>query len=125
MDASPARAYVYHNTVVGGREFLYISPQAIKRATFSPNWYFLNNLSLNNKGFCQAPKKLLPDFTASHNISSGSHRPWPSNNNNKDTGSRYQIKIVTIQVSELKKKQKKTCTMEIIVLSLICEGRTT
>ncbi len=77
MDASPAEAYVYHNTVVGGREFLLPTGFTNKRDFLAPRWHFLNNLSLKNSGFCKAAKTRSLDFTATGNVSSGSTSPWP------------------------------------------------
>ncbi len=94
MDASPAEAYVYHNTVVGGhREFLEVSRDSRRRDFVAPKWHFLNNLTLNDRGFCEPSEKPALDFTTSHNISGGKERPWPEGTPDRDTGSRYGVEI--------------------------------
>ena len=93
MDASPAEAYVYHNTIVrGGTEALYVAKEAQKRDFLAPRWHFVNNLVLSDRGFAEPPGKLPWDFTLSHNVSTGKLRPWPDAPE-KDPGSRYAIAI--------------------------------
>lgn len=69
MDASPAEAYVYHNTILrGGTEAVVFAGEAMRRESLAPRWHFVNNLVLGPHPFFQAPKKRAPDFTASHNV---------------------------------------------------------
>ena len=68
MDASPALGYVYHNTVVGGREYLMAKGYAVKRDFVAPKWHFINNLSTGNSGFPRQKGKEKWDFVSSHNI---------------------------------------------------------
>ncbi|MCB1079945.1 MAG: hypothetical protein KDM64_19150, partial [Verrucomicrobiae bacterium] len=94
MDASPAEAWVYHNTVVrGGSEFLQVSGDSMKKRDFvAPRWHFLNNLTLNERGFCHPDEKGRLDFSASHNVSTGKSCPWPGDDS-RDPGSRYSVEI--------------------------------
>lgn len=69
MDASPAEAYVYHNTILrGGNDAVYAQPQALKRETFAPRWHFVNNLVIGENHFADPPKGKTFDFTATNNV---------------------------------------------------------
>ncbi len=69
MDASPAEAYVYHNTILrGGMEAVHIAKEAMKRDSIAPHWHFVNNLVIGPHPFLEKPGKKAPDFTASHNV---------------------------------------------------------
>jgi hypothetical protein len=94
MDASPAEAYVYHNTIVrGGTEALFVAKDAKKRDFIAPRWHFVNNLVLSERGFCEASAKPAWDFTLAHNVTTGKrNRPWPDDPA-KDRGSRYGVEI--------------------------------
>ena len=93
MDASPAEAYVYHNTIVhGDYPALHVAKDSMKRDFIAPHWHFLNNLVLDNEGFCEPSKTKPLDFTTSHNITTGKIRPWP-NDESKDQGSLYRVTI--------------------------------
>lgn len=93
MDASPAEAYVYHNTIVAGEhEALSVAKDSMKRDSIAPRWHFVNNLVLSDKGFCEPSDKSPLDFTASHNVVTGSIRPWPDDAS-KDKGSVYGVDI--------------------------------
>jgi len=71
MDASPARGYVYHNTIERGRmEALHVARDSRQRDFIAPHWHFVNNLVLNKHGFCEPSGKA--DFTVSHNAASAS-----------------------------------------------------
>lgn len=93
MDASPAEAYVYHNTIVrGDQDALSVSKDSMKRDSIAPKWHFLNNLVLDNEGFCQPSKTKPLDFITSHNVMTGKIRPWPGDES-KDQGSVYGVAI--------------------------------
>jgi hypothetical protein len=69
MDASPAEAYVYHNTIErGGMEAVFVAREAMKRDSIAPHWHFVNNLVIGPHAFLAPPEKKAPDFTASHNV---------------------------------------------------------
>lgn len=95
MDAAPAEGYVYHNTVVGGeRAAVEYSSFKKPRDEATPRWHFVNNLALGQRrGFFALNKGTpKPDFTASHNLSTGGGAPWPDGGSN-DQGSRYGVSI--------------------------------
>lgn len=93
MDASPAEAYVYHNTIVAGEhEALSVAKDSMKRDSIAARWHFVNNLVLSEKGFCEPSGKRPLDFTASHNVVTGTTRPWPDDAS-KDKGSIYGVDI--------------------------------
>lgn len=91
MDAAPAEGYIYHNTIIGSNDpaLVYSSFNA-SRDFATPKWHVLNNLALTKDGFFGKGTKKTPppDFTASHNVSSGEGRPWPEDAS-KDSGSLY------------------------------------
>ncbi|MEQ1860832.1 MAG: right-handed parallel beta-helix repeat-containing protein [Chthoniobacteraceae bacterium] len=69
MDASPAEAYVYHNTIErSGHEALFVAREAMKRDSLAPRWHFVNNLIVSERGFTDPPKGKSFDFTATHNV---------------------------------------------------------
>jgi hypothetical protein len=93
MDPSPAEAYVYHNTIVRGtHDALYVPEEAKKRDFIAPKWHFLNNLILDNDGFCETSENPPNDFTVAHNVTTGKLRPWP-NDASKDKGSLYGVSV--------------------------------
>lgn len=94
MDASPAEGYVYHNTILrGSSEALLISRDSMQRKTFvAPKWHFVNNLIINERGFCKPSNEVTLDFTTAHNVVTGKMRPWPKDAA-KDTGSVYAVEI--------------------------------
>src|SRR5690606_34705547 len=53
MDDSPAEAYVYHNTIVGGQAGLIYSVEK-RRGDGVPRWHFVNNLVVAERGFWRA-----------------------------------------------------------------------
>jgi hypothetical protein len=70
MDASPAEAYVYHNTIErGGMEAVHVQRERMKRGFIAPHWHFLNNLVRNKDGFAHTSGQPPLDFTAGHNVS--------------------------------------------------------
>jgi hypothetical protein len=93
MDASPAEAYVYHNTIVrGGSTVLQVARDSMKRDFIAPHWHFVNNLVLSDRGFAEPSGKPPWDFSLSHNVTTGKLRPWP-NDPAKDPGSLYAVAV--------------------------------
>src|SRR5690606_36235048 len=92
MDDSPAEAYVYHNTIVGGQAGLIYSVEK-RRGDGVPRWHFVNNLVVAERGFWRAWRADAPtNFTAAHNVVVGGGRPWPQDAT-RDQGSRYVEKV--------------------------------
>lgn len=95
MDSSPAVGYVYHNTIVGGSEAaVVIGLKGSKQSYSAPKWHFVNNLVLSKEGFFDQFGGTTPpvDFTAAHNVTTGSRRPWPKEPG-RDVGSVYEVAI--------------------------------
>ena len=88
MDSSPAEGYVYHNTIIGGKAAL---AWQLRRTTKigTPNWHYLNNLVIGEKGFFEPWRGEIPvNFTADYNVVVGGGRPFPDDPT-KDSHSRY------------------------------------
>ncbi|MGD0112426.1 MAG: right-handed parallel beta-helix repeat-containing protein [Armatimonadota bacterium] len=88
MDDSPAEGYVYHNTIIGGKAAL---AWQLRRKTpiGTPNWHYINNLVIGDKGFFEPWKGEIPvNFTADYNVVVGGGRPFPDDPT-KDSHSRY------------------------------------
>ncbi|HYF37100.1 MAG TPA: hypothetical protein VD994_17505, partial [Prosthecobacter sp.] len=93
MDSSPAEGYIYHNTIVRGTAGVVVSLKGAKQKFSTPKWHLLNNLVLSEEGFFDQYGETPPvDFTAAHNVSTGSRRPWQSAKG-RDLGSVYEAKI--------------------------------
>ncbi len=94
MDGAPAEGYVYHNTIIGGdTPLLVYSSFNAKRDAATPRWHFMNNLAVGKEGFFDGYRDTPPpDFIAAHNISTGTHMPWPDDKG-RDKGSRYELEI--------------------------------
>lgn len=89
MDHSPAEAYVYHNTIVGGTAGLMYSSFNARRDIGAPRWHYLNNLVRANHGFFASSDSSIPvNFTADYNVVQGGGRPYP-NDPDRDVHSRY------------------------------------
>jgi len=93
IDDSPARGYVYHNTIVGGSAGLTYSSFVKPHNIGAPNWHFVNNLVMSKNGFFSNRKTEAPvNFTADYNVVTGDHRPWPGEPA-KDAHSKYVDKL--------------------------------
>jgi hypothetical protein len=89
MDDSPAEGYVYHNTIVGGRAALVYSSFNKPHGIGAPNWYYVNNLVVSERGFFGNWNTNAPaNFTADYNVVAGGGKPWPDDPS-KDQHSRY------------------------------------
>jgi hypothetical protein len=90
MDDSPAEAYVYHNTIIGGGEaaLVYSSFSKGGHQLGAPKWSYFNNL-FAAKGFFRNRKVNAPvNFTADYNLVVGGNSPWPDDKT-KEPHSRY------------------------------------
>lgn len=93
MDDSPAEGYVYLNTIVGGRTGLAYHHMPKNRNIGAPNWHYLNNLVVSQRGFFETRDTHLPiNFFADYNVVLGDGRPYP-NDPTRDSHSRYVNKI--------------------------------
>ena len=93
MDDSPAEGYVYHNTIVGGRTGLAYHHMQKRRNIGAPQWHYLNNLVIAQRGFFETRDKFMPiNFVADYNVVQGTGKPYPNDPDN-DTHSRYVERI--------------------------------
>jgi hypothetical protein len=91
MDSSPATGYIYQNTIAGqSAAVTYSSMENGFDASATPRWQVTGNLVATRKGLFEdrTRGKLLPNFTATHNVVAGGGRPWPGNED-RETGSIY------------------------------------
>ncbi len=90
MDDSPAEGYVYHNTIVGSHAGLMYSSFNKPHNIGAPNWHYVNNLIVTDRGFFEGRKNAVApvNFTADYNLVVGGGRPWPDDAT-KDQHSHY------------------------------------
>lgn len=90
MDDSPAEGYVYHNTIIDGKAGLsYSSFNEGGHGIGAPNWHYLNNLVVTERGFFENRGVKSPvNFAADYNLVVGGGKPWPADTD-KDQHSLY------------------------------------
>lgn len=96
MDSSPAKGYIYQNTITGrSAAVAYSSMEKGFDAGATPRWHVVNNLVVTSKGLFEdrTHGKLKPNFTATHNVVAGGGRPWPGEET-RETGSLYLESLV-------------------------------
>ena len=90
IDDSPAEAYVYHNTIVGGGfAGVIYSSMPKPHGIGVPKWHYVNNVVVTKLGFFGNRGMDIPvNFTADYNVVTGGGKPWPKDAE-KEPHSRY------------------------------------